>query len=75
MSLFYLEHTTASASSPCFKVEEYLDCFQVEMAVKFCERALKLEPDNLEVIDTLAPLLLEAGDGDRAFEVSSPRSM
>jgi Tfp pilus assembly protein PilF len=50
-------------------VEEYLDSFEIDMALKFCERALQLEPNNLYVLDTMAPLLLEAGESDRAFEV------
>ena len=40
------------------------------MAVKFCEHALQLEPTNLHVLDTMAPLLLETGETDRALEVS-----
>lgn len=51
-------------------MEEYLDSFELDMAVKFCERALQLEPDNLSVLDTMAPLLLEAGEMDKAYEVS-----
>ena len=53
-----------------FQVEDYLDSFQVDMAIRFCERALQLEPANLYILDTLAPLLLEAGDSDRAFQVN-----
>lgn len=47
-----------------------MDSFQIDMAVKFCERALQMEPNNLYVLDTMAPLLLEAGEPDRAFDVS-----
>ena len=46
-----------------------MDSFQIEMAVQFCERALSLEPDNVHVLDTMAPLLLEVGDTDQALEV------
>jgi len=48
-----------------------VDSFQLELAVKFCERALELEPENVKVLDTLAPLLLETGDTEHAQEVRS----
>ncbi len=48
-----------------------LDSFQLDLAIQFCERALEMEPSNVAVLDTLAPLLLEAGDTERAFEVIS----
>ena len=54
----------------CLQVEECIDTFQVELACKFAERALEIEPDNTRVLDTLAPLLLEAGQVDRAVEIS-----
>ena len=47
-----------------------MDSFQVELACKFAERALELEPDNILVLDTLAPLLLETGLTDRAVQIS-----
>ena len=33
----------------------------MELAIKFCERALELEPDNVYVLNTMASVLLEAG--------------
>lgn len=51
-------------------MEEYTDTFQPELACKFAERALELEPDNTQVLDTLAPVLLEIGDADKAMEIS-----
>lgn len=46
-----------------------VDSFQLDLAVQFCERALELEPENVRVLDTLAPLLLEVGDTEQALEV------
>ena len=46
-----------------------MDSFQVDLALKFCERALQLEPENIHVMNTMATVLLEAGETDKAFEV------
>ena len=43
----------------------------MELACKFGERALELEPGNRLVMDTVAPLLLETGNTDKAIEISS----
>ncbi len=48
-----------------------MDAFQLELAVKFCDKALGLEPDCVRVLDTLGPLLLETGEADRALDISS----
>ena len=48
-----------------------MDSFQYELACKFCERALEYEPDNVCVLDTYAPLLLETGNTNKAVEISS----
>ena len=42
----------------------------MELACKFGERALELEPGNILVMDTVAPLLLETGNTDKAIEIS-----
>ncbi|KAK2177144.1 hypothetical protein NP493_616g01012 [Ridgeia piscesae] len=59
------------------KAEEYIDTFEFEMAQKFCQRALELEPDNVQALETSGTLLLELGELDsarhcfgRAIEVS-----
>ena len=43
----------------------------MELACKFGERALEMEPGNSLVLDTVAPLLLETGNTDKAIEISS----
>ena len=52
------------------KVDECIDSFQLELACKFCEKALQIEPNNVHVLDTLGPLLLEIGDTDKAIDIS-----
>ena len=53
------------------RAEECMDSFQLELACKFCERALEIDPSSVRVLDTLGPLLLETGETDRAIEISS----
>ncbi|XP_066302015.1 uncharacterized protein [Branchiostoma lanceolatum] len=48
------------------KVEECMDSYNYEVAQKFCQRALELEPDNLRALEVSGSLLLELGDGDKA---------
>ncbi|XP_041478817.1 probable assembly chaperone of rpl4 [Lytechinus variegatus] len=48
------------------KVEEYLDTFEYEMAQKFCQRALEMEPDNVRALELSGNLLAELGDTDGA---------
>ncbi len=48
-----------------------MDAFQLDLAVKFCDKARGLEPNCVQVLDTLGPLLLETGDSDRALDISS----
>ena len=53
-----------------FQAEECLDNFNYELAIKFCERALGIEPDNLEVLEMAGSVYLETGDMDKAKSVS-----
>jgi len=48
------------------QVDECLDNFNFELAVKFCEKALDIEPDNVEVLETAGSVFLETGDTDKA---------
>lgn len=48
------------------QVDECLDNFNYELAVKFCERALCIEPDNMEVLEMAGSVYLETGDMDKA---------
>ena len=51
-------------------MDECVDSFQVDLACKFADRALEMDPDNTQVLDTLASLLVETNDCDRAVEIS-----
>ncbi|XP_069815582.1 uncharacterized protein [Dendropsophus ebraccatus] len=51
------------------KTEEYLDNFNFEMAQLFCQRALELEPDNLEILDMMGNICMELGSAGKAKEV------
>lgn len=53
------------------KVDDCIDSFQLELACKFCDKALQIDPDSVRVLDTLGPLLLETGDMERAIDISS----
>lgn len=48
------------------QVDECLDNFNFDLAVKFCERALDIEPDNVEVLETAGAVFLETGDTQKA---------
>ncbi|XP_013403019.1 probable assembly chaperone of rpl4 [Lingula anatina] len=48
------------------KAQECIDTFNYELAQKFCQRALELDPDNLRVLETSGTLLLELGDSEGA---------
>lgn len=51
------------------KTEEYLDNLNYEMARLFCQRALDIEPDNLEILDMMGNICMELGDADKAKQV------
>lgn len=53
------------------QVDEYLDTFEYEMAQKFCQRALQMEPDNVRALESSGNLLAELGDTDGARKISS----
>ncbi|KAH3697071.1 uncharacterized protein LOC127862703 [Dreissena polymorpha] len=44
------------------KAEECIDKFEYEMAQKFCQRALEMEPDNVRVLETSGSLLIDLGN-------------
>lgn len=45
--------------------------FQYEEAVRLCERALRLAPQSVQVLETAGPLLLEVGETARGEEIST----
>ena len=52
------------------QVDECLDKFNFDLAVKFCEKALEIEPDNVEVLEVAGAVYLETGETDKAKTVS-----
>ena len=52
-----------------YQVDEYIDTFQYEMAQRFCQRALQIEPDNDRVLETSGILLIEVGELEKAKQV------
>lgn len=43
-----------------------MESFQLEMAHRFCSKALEQEPDHLRALEMMAEVLLEGGDLDSA---------
>ena len=52
-------------------MEEYIDRFEYELAQKFCQRALEMEPDNVRALETSGSLLIDLGNLDAAKQVNS----
>ncbi|XP_026225593.1 probable assembly chaperone of rpl4 isoform X2 [Anabas testudineus] len=48
------------------KTEESMDCFDFEMAGLFCQRALDVDPTNLQALDMLGHIYSELGDTEKA---------
>jgi tetratricopeptide (TPR) repeat protein len=51
-------------------VDELIAAFQYEEAVSCCERALKIDPANIRILETVGALQLELGHPDQAFDIS-----
>lgn len=47
-----------------------MDCFDFEMAGLFCQRALDVEPTNLQALDMLGHICSELGDTEKAKGIS-----
>jgi len=60
------EKSTHSIDALLDKAEQLIDEFNLELAQKFCKRALEMEPDNVRALETSASLLLELGDAESA---------
>ncbi|KAL2084159.1 hypothetical protein ACEWY4_019677 [Coilia grayii] len=52
------------------KTEESMDNFDFPMARLFCQRALDIEPTNLEVLDMMGNICAEMGEVDKAKQIS-----
>ncbi|XP_053322927.1 uncharacterized protein LOC128497074 [Spea bombifrons] len=51
------------------KTEECLDNFNYEMAQLFCQRALDMDPTNLEILDMMGNICMELGNAEKAKQV------
>jgi len=51
------------------KAEDFAERFEFELAAKFYQRALDGAPDNTEIMDDLAEVLLELGQADSAKQL------
>jgi tetratricopeptide (TPR) repeat protein len=56
----------ASAQALIERAERCLDTFDLPLALKFYERALTLEPDDVPTLDAAGELLMRLGNADRA---------
>ena len=52
------------------KAEEAIDSFNYELAQKFCERALEVDPDDTMALETAGAVYLEIGDVSSATKIS-----
>lgn len=52
------------------QTEECMDSFDFEMAGLFCQRALDVEPTNLQVLDMQGHIYSELGNTQKAKEIS-----
>lgn len=50
-------------------MEGKLDAFQYEEALGLCEEAIARDPSNVKALETAAPILLELGGEEKAYEV------
>ncbi|XP_042878957.1 probable assembly chaperone of rpl4 [Penaeus japonicus] len=57
---------TLSLTELLARAQEHIDCFQYENAQKYCQEALKREPDYVPALETSASLCLETGNLDGA---------
>ncbi|XP_065187662.1 uncharacterized protein LOC135818229 [Sycon ciliatum] len=51
------------------KIDGLMETFEFEAAQQFCERALQINPNHPQLLDTTAAILLELGNPDQAYEV------
>ncbi|KAK3731845.1 hypothetical protein QZH41_020211, partial [Actinostola sp. cb2023] len=47
-------------------IEEYMDTFNYELAQKFCKRALEVDSNHLELLETAGAVFLETGEVEKA---------
>ena len=64
-------HACYGVSIMIFQLEVCLDSFQYEEAAELCMRTVEREPDSVQVLEEVGPVLLELGHTDRALKVSS----
>lgn len=56
----------ASVEALVERAERCMDTFELPLALKFYERALKLEPNNTALLDAAGELLMRLGERERA---------
>ncbi|KAM4687774.1 uncharacterized protein O3C94_006221 [Discoglossus pictus] len=52
------------------KTEECLDNFNYELAQMFCQRALDMDPTNLDILDMMGNICMELGNVEKAKQIS-----
>ena len=60
-----------SANDYLDKADECMDEFNFPLAKSFCERALKVEPNNIRALETAGSVLIELGEMDSAKDCFS----
>lgn len=55
-----------------FQIEDFMDTFNYELAQKFCERALEVDSNHLELLETAGAVFLETGETEKAKKVTTP---
>lgn len=48
------------------KADEYVNSLDYDLARKFCQRALDMEPENTRALETLGFVELQSGDYEQA---------
>jgi cytochrome c-type biogenesis protein CcmH/NrfG len=61
--------TKFTAAELLAKAEDLLERSEHETALKFLQRAVQQEPDNVAVLDTLGEVMLELGRPEDALQI------
>lgn len=48
------------------RVNDYIEKFEFDLAIKFCQKAISLEPNNTQVLESLGNIYTELGDVENA---------
>ncbi|OCT75656.1 hypothetical protein XELAEV_18030840mg [Xenopus laevis] len=72
---FYKRLLNTQQQHKTIKTEEYLDNFNYEMAQLFCQRALDMDPTNLDILDMMGSICMELGHAEKAKAAGFPDEM